>query len=39
MKIGNKEIGENCSTYIIAEISINHMGNVDTAKKLIDVAA
>ena len=39
MKIGNKEIGEQFPTYIIAEISINHMGNIDTAKKLIDVAA
>ena len=27
------------STYIIAEIGINHNGSLDTAKKLIDVAA
>ena len=26
-------------TYIIAEIGINHNGSLDTAKKLIDVAA
>ena len=27
------------STYVIAEIGINHNGSLDTAKKLIDVAA
>ncbi|HAI39475.1 MAG TPA: N-acetylneuraminate synthase, partial [Maribacter sp.] len=26
-------------TYIIAEIGINHNGSLETAKKLIDVAA
>lgn len=28
----------NSSTYIIAEIGVNHNGNLETAKKLIDVA-
>ena len=26
-------------TYIIAEIGINHNGSIDTAKRLIDIAA
>ena len=26
-------------TYIIAEIGINHNGSLDTAKRLIDIAA
>ena len=26
-------------TYIIAEIGINHNGNIDITKKLIDIAA
>ena len=39
MKIGNKEIGEQFPTYIIAEVGICHQGDVGIAKKLIDVAA
>ena len=39
MKIGNKEIGENHPTYIIAEAGICHNGNIETARELIDVAA
>lgn len=38
MKIGNKEIGENKSTYIIGEIGINHNGSIILAKSLIDIA-
>ena len=36
--IGNKVIGENQSCFIIAEIGINHNGDIDLAKGLIDVA-
>jgi N-acetylneuraminate synthase len=36
--IGNKTIGDGESVFIIAEIGINHNGNVETVKKLIDVA-
>lgn len=38
MKIGNKEISENKSTYIIGEIGINHNGSIIIAKSLIDIA-
>lgn len=39
IRIGNREIGENRPVFIIAEIGINHNGSLDTAKRLIDVAA
>ena len=38
MKIKNKNVGNDHQTYIIAEIGINHNGDIDIAKKLIDVA-
>ena len=38
VKIGNKLVGNNRPIYIIAEIGINHNGDVDIAKQLIDVA-
>ena len=38
MKIGDREIGEGHPTYIIAEIGINHNGDLDLAKKLISAA-
>ena len=38
MKIGEKNIGEGFPVYIIAEIGLNHNGDLETAKKLIDVA-
>lgn len=38
IRIGNRAIGENRPTYIIAEIGINHNGDPDMAMKLIDVA-
>ena len=38
MKIDKKEIGLNQPTFIIAEIGINHNGDIEIAKKLIDVA-
>jgi N-acetylneuraminate synthase len=36
--IGNRAVGDGHPTYIVAEIGINHNGNVDIAKSLIDVA-
>jgi sialic acid synthase SpsE len=38
IKIGNFKISDNSKTYLIAEIGINHNGNIDTAKKLIKLA-
>ena len=38
MKIGNKEIGKNKPTFIIAEAGVNHNGSLSTAKKLVDAA-
>ncbi len=38
VKIGNKLIGDNQPCYIIAEIGINHNGDLDIAKRLISVA-
>jgi N-acetylneuraminate synthase len=38
IKIGERAIGKNYPVYVIAEIGINHNGDVATAKKLIDVA-
>ena len=35
MKVGNKNIGKNHPTYIIAEIGINHNGIFEIAKNLI----
>ena len=39
IRIGDHIIGHDCPTYIIAEIGINHNGNLRIAEKLIDVAA
>lgn len=39
VKIGNKIIGEGEPVFIIAEIGINHNGDINIAKKLIDAAA
>lgn len=38
MLIGNKMIGEGHPTFIIAEIGINHNGDLAVARRLIDVA-
>ena len=38
IKIGNKVLGDNNPVYIIGEIGINHNGDLNIAKKLIDVA-
>ena len=38
IKIGNKAVGDGQPCYVIAEIGINHNGDVDLAKRLISVA-
>ena len=38
IKLGNNLVGEGHPCYVIAEIGINHNGELDIAKKLIDVA-
>lgn len=38
VRIGNKIVGDGQPCFIIGEIGINHNGNVDIAKKLIDIA-
>jgi N-acetylneuraminate synthase len=38
IKIGAKEVGDGQPCYVIAEIGINHNGNIDLAKRLISVA-
>lgn len=37
--IGEHTIGDGSPTYVIAEIGLNHNGDVEIAKKLIDMAA
>ena len=39
VSIGNREVGNGKPCFIIAEIGINHNGDINIAKKLIDVAA
>lgn len=39
VSIGSGQIGEGLPVYLIAEIGLNHNGDVDLAMKLIDVAA
>jgi N-acetylneuraminate synthase len=36
--IGEKTVGSGCPCYVVAEIGINHNGDLDIAKKLIDKA-
>src|SRR4051812_40350772 len=38
VRIGNKVVGDGYPTYIIAEIGINHNGDLEIAKRLIDAA-
>lgn len=38
VRIGNKLIGHNQPPYVIAEVGINHNGDINTCKKLIDLA-
>jgi N-acetylneuraminate synthase len=39
VSVGNKQLGPGQPCYIIAEIGINHNGDVDLAKRLISIAA
>ena len=39
LTVGSTEIGKNRPVYIIAEIGINHNGDIAIAKQLMDVAA
>ena len=39
IKIGNTWVGDGHPCYVVAEIGINHNGDLDIARKLIDVAA
>jgi len=38
LSIGNRKVGAGQPVYVIAEIGINHNGDLEVAKKLIDVA-
>lgn len=38
VKIGERLLGDGYPVFIVAEIGINHNGNIEIAKKLIDVA-
>ena len=39
VRIGSTTVGEGLAAYVIAEIGLNHNGDVEIAKRLIDVAA
>ena len=38
IQLGERKIGDGHPTYIVAEIGVNHNGNIDAAKKLIAAA-
>lgn len=38
VKIGNKQVGDGHPAYVIAEIGINHNGDLEIAKQMIDAA-
>ena len=38
IKFGNRKIGDGHPAYVIAEVGINHNGDLDIAKKIIDAA-
>ncbi len=38
IKIGNTLVGDGCKPFVIAEIGINHQGDVEIAKQMIDAA-
>jgi N-acetylneuraminate synthase len=38
IKLGQRLVGDNHPTYVIAEIGINHNGDIDIAKKMIEAA-
>lgn len=37
--IGGRRIGDGCPCFVLAELGINHNGDIDTAARLIDVAS
>lgn len=39
VRIGSTSVGDGLAAYVIAEIGLNHNGDVEIAKRLIDVAA
>ncbi len=39
IKFGDRKVGDGHPAYIIAEVGINHNGDMDIAKKIIDAAA
>jgi N-acetylneuraminate synthase len=39
IQIGRRTVGESQPTYVVAEIGINHNGDLDVARRLIDAAA
>jgi N-acetylneuraminate synthase len=39
IKIGSRLVGDGHPTYVVAEVGINHNGDIEAAKKLVDVAA
>ena len=39
IRIGDRPVGDGCPAYIVAEIGINHNGDINMARKLIDAAA
>lgn len=38
VRIGNRLVGRGCPTYVIGEIGLNHNGQIELARKLIDTA-
>lgn len=38
VRIGGREVGPGCPVYLVAEIGINHNGDLEIAKRLIDAA-
>ncbi len=38
VKIGDKKVGDGHPCYVVAEIGINHNGDMDLARRLIDTA-
>ena len=39
IRVGDKMIGEGKSCFVIAEAGSNHDGNIEQAKRLIEIAA
>jgi N-acetylneuraminate synthase len=39
IQLGRRSVGEGQPTYVVAEIGINHNGDLDVARRLIDAAA